>query len=134
MTFHPNEVARRGRIVRVLVTVVLGVLGSAFFRAQVLQRSQFALQSEANRLREVPLAAPRGIILDRNGEILAENLPGYAVTLLPDSIAALERTLETLAGIVPLGFVTLLGAHFRRAAGCGPQHSTDAGDCQGVLA
>ena len=51
------------------------MLGGAFFRAQVLRNQEFVLKSESNRLREVPLPGARGIIYDRNGQIIAENLP-----------------------------------------------------------
>ena len=57
------------------------MLARAFFRTQVLEHAQYSLQSETNRLREVPLPAPRGIIYDRNGEVIAENLPAYSVSI-----------------------------------------------------
>src|SRR5687767_4195585 len=78
MSFHPNEVARRSRAAAILATAVLFVLCSAFFRTQILGHKQWVLQSEENRLREVPIAAPRGVIFDRNGKIIAENVGGYA--------------------------------------------------------
>ncbi|HWC45466.1 MAG TPA: penicillin-binding protein 2, partial [Casimicrobiaceae bacterium] len=85
MSFHPNDVARRGRQASVLLLVVIGFLLSAFFRTQILRNQQWVLQSEENRLREVPLPASRGIIYDRFGKIIAENAVGYSVSLLPKS-------------------------------------------------
>jgi rod shape-determining protein MreD len=76
MSFHPNEVQRRGRTATFILTGAFVFLASAFFRTQILEHAAYNLQSETNRLREVPLPAPRGIIYDRHGAVIAENLPG----------------------------------------------------------
>ena len=81
MSFHPNEVQRRARLAAALLFLSFVFLVGSFFRTQVLQHAQYVLQSEENRLREVPLPAPRGVIYDRRGQIIAENLPGYSVSL-----------------------------------------------------
>src|SRR5512141_3374786 len=82
MSFHPNDIARRTQLSSVLLSIAYIVLLGAFFRTQVLQHQNFATQSEENRLRPIPLPAPRGIIYDRHGEIIAENLPAYSVSLI----------------------------------------------------
>ncbi len=102
MSFHPNEVARRARAVRAISALAIGALALGFFRAQVLRGDEFALQADGNRLREVPLVAPRGIILDRNGEIIAENLPGYTVSLLTPTVDSLNAALDALSRVVPI--------------------------------
>jgi penicillin-binding protein 2 len=102
VSFHPNEVARRARAVRAVLTLVIAGLGLAFFRVQVLRSSQYALQADGNRMREVPLVAPRGIIYDRNGEIIAENLPGYSVSLLSPTADSLASALDALSKLVPI--------------------------------
>lgn len=102
MSFHPNDVARRARTTGLLLTAIFVVLLGAFFRTQVLQHSRYTLQSEENRLREVPLAAPRGTIYDRRGEIIAENVPGYSVSLLAPSADSLRASLERLAPLIQL--------------------------------
>lgn len=117
MSFHPNEVARRARAVRVVLAMVMASLGLAFFRVQVLRSSQYALQADGNRMREVPLIAPRGIIYDRNGEILAENLPGYTVSLLSPTADSLRAALNALGQIVPIdeGHRNLVMRRYERA-------------------
>jgi penicillin-binding protein 2 len=103
VSYHPNELAKRGVLARVIVGLAfVGLLG-AFFRTQVLRNAQYALQSEDNRLREVPLPAPRAIIYDRAGRILAENLPGYSVSLLAPTDDSLRASLRTLSRRIPLG-------------------------------
>lgn len=92
---HP--IARRSRAqgAYVIITLFMAALGIAFFRVQILRSTTWELRAESNRLRQLPVPAPRGTIYDRNGMILADNVPGYAIILLPappDSIrAALER-------------------------------------------
>ena len=101
MSFHPNDVARRARAVRVLLVVAFVLLGGGFYRAQVLRHSQYVAQSEENRLREVPLPAPRGIIYDRTDKVIAENLPGYTVSLLASNADSLRAALRALNEIIP---------------------------------
>ncbi len=102
MSFHPNDVARRSRFVTIALFGVFVVLLSAFFRTQILQNYKYSLQSEENRLREVPLPAPRGIILDRNKQIIAENVPGYSVSILSPSADSLRASLGRLGKLITL--------------------------------
>ncbi len=102
MSFHPNALLRRARVARLVLVVSIGALGAAFFRAQVVQHDAYVVQSENTRLREVPLPGARGTIYDRRGEVIAENLPGYAVSLLSPTEDSLKAALRTLSGIVPI--------------------------------
>ena len=102
MSFHPNELQRRGRSAGILSGLALGVLLVAFFRAQVIEHAEFALQSDDNRLNEVPLPAPRGMILDRNGQVIAENIPGYTVSMLSPKADSLRAALQRLSSVLPL--------------------------------
>src|SRR6185437_4802290 len=117
VSFHPNEVARRGRVVSGGLAVLFLLLLGAFFRTQIVENSRYALQSEENRLREVPLPAPRGIIYDRHNEVLAENVPGYSVSLLSPSADSLRASLQRLAAIIPLSpdEIDLSVRRYRRA-------------------
>jgi len=102
MSHHPNDVARRATVARLLLVCGFLGFGWAFFRAQVLRNTEYLAQAEQNRFREVPLAAPRGIIYDRNGRIIAENLPGYAVSLLSPSADSLRSAMRRLSNIIPI--------------------------------
>src|SRR3989442_6299135 len=101
-SFHPHLLDRRLRVARAVVWGVLGIMVAVFFRTQILEHGKYRLQSELNRLRPIPLPAPRGIIMDRNGRILAENVPGYTVSLLPRDEYSLRVTLVRLAPFVKL--------------------------------
>jgi len=97
--FHPHLLDRRLGLARGVVWVVVGILILSFFRVQILGHGKYQLQSETNRLRPIPLPAPRGVIYDRNGRVLAENVPGYTVSLLPGPEANLRSTLARIASI-----------------------------------
>jgi len=82
--------------------LLFGVLALAFFRVQVVAGGRYEVQSQENRLRPVALPAPRGLVTDRNGVVLAENVPGYSVALIAPSVEVFRGTLERLAPLVPL--------------------------------
>ena len=105
MSHHPNEVLQRARIARAVLTLVFVALASAFFRAQVVRSEEFALQSESNRLREVPLPGARAIIYDRNKEIIAENIAGYSVSILTPKEDSLRSAMKALARVVNIDSV-----------------------------
>lgn len=117
MSFHPNDVARRSRAAGIIATIMIFLLTSAFFRTQILGNKQWVLQSEENRLREVPIAAPRGTIYDRNGKVIAENVVGYTVSVLTQSEDSLRGTLRKLAGTIPItpGQIELAVRRYRKA-------------------
>jgi penicillin-binding protein 2 len=102
MSFHPNEIVRRGRAASVIVAGVLIVLLSGFFRTQVLKNKELLLQSEGNRLRQIPLPAPRGLIYDRNGKLIADNAVGYSIALLTESEDSLRANLTRLRGTIAI--------------------------------
>ena len=89
------------------VWIVLGILILSFFRTQILGHGKYQLQSETNRLRPIPLPAPRVIIYDRNGRVLAENVPGYTVSLLPAPEANLRSTLARIAPIANIDSIDI---------------------------
>jgi penicillin-binding protein 2 len=102
MSFHPNDIAKRGRAASYLVAAVLLFLLSGFFRTQVLRHANYAMQSETNRLRELPLPAPRGVIFDRNNKVIADNVIGYSVSVLAQKEDTLRAVLQRLSGTISI--------------------------------
>jgi penicillin-binding protein 2 len=100
------EITRlRWRLVFALgfVTVLFGVLATRFVWLQVYRHEQFHAQAEDNRIAVVPVPPARGLIYDRNGVLLAENVSAYTLELAPRRIADLERTIDELAQLVEIG-------------------------------
>ena len=95
-TQHPHARRRRAQGALAIVAFLMGGLGLAFFRVQVLGSSTYMLQAESNRLRALPIPAPRGTIFDRNGRIIADNVPGYSVTVIYERRDSLDATLGRL--------------------------------------
>jgi penicillin-binding protein 2 len=117
MSFHPNDIARRTQLSSMGLAVGFVLLLGAFFRTQVLEHQTLLEQSEENRLRPIPLPAPRGIIYDRSGQIIAENLPAYAVSLIAPSEDSLRASLKVLQPTLQLTESDISAAvrRFRRA-------------------
>lgn len=100
--YRPIEQKAQARVAQVVAVLLLGVLAAALFRSQVLGSSEWLLQSEFNRLRSLTVPPPRGIIRDRAGLVLADNVAGYSISILasrPDSVLA---TLVRLRDHLPM--------------------------------
>ena len=117
MSFHPNDIARRTQLSSLVLAIGFVALLGAFFRTQVLSHQTYATQSEENRLRAIPLPAPRGIIYDRHGQIIAENLPAYSVSLITPNEDSLRAALRVLQPTLQLTDADISAAvrRFRRA-------------------
>jgi len=74
----------------------LGLL-VGYWRLQIGQHRQYVDLAERNRIRNLPVIAPRGRILDRDGRVLADNFPAFSVQLMRESAATLSP--EGVAGI-----------------------------------
>ena len=78
--------------------IILGVfliLTYGLWRLQVMQSDVYTLQAEKNRIRNVPILAPRGKILDRNGRVIVDNYPSFSALLLRDSARDLNADAGT---------------------------------------
>jgi penicillin-binding protein 2 len=100
--FTSERLRERTTITRVVLGLVFLILVGAFFRAQVVEVSGYRLQSQKNRLRQVLLLAPRGELLDRDGRVIADNVPGYTVKLFAPSADSLRAVLARLSDLVAL--------------------------------
>jgi penicillin-binding protein 2 len=88
-----------------LVVVSTAVLGSAFFRTQVIRANDFALRAEDNRLRLIPIPAPRGTIYDREGELVAETRSAYTLYLERGPVDSAVARIRKLAPYMDLDSV-----------------------------
>lgn len=85
-----------------LVIVCFGLLIGRFVYLQVYRYADFHAQAEDNRIALVPAPPARGLIFDRNGVLLAENVSAYTLELSPRRAAALDDTIAALSGIVEI--------------------------------
>lgn len=70
----------------IFLSVIFLVILARFFYLQIYLREQYLAKSERNRIREIEIKPLRGLILDRNGEILVDNRPAYSVYAIPYSV------------------------------------------------
>lgn len=85
------------------VMVVLTLfLVARFFYLQIVQHDVYATLSDNNRIQVQPLPPVRGLIYDRNGELIADNAPSFNLTVTPERVADLDETLARLDQILPL--------------------------------
>ncbi|MFO8156508.1 MAG: penicillin-binding protein 2 [Pseudomonadota bacterium] len=93
---------RRTLIAGMLVMLLLlGLLGRLFF-LQVTGHEHFATLSQANRVNIAPISPTRGLIYDRNGVLLAENVPTYSLEVIPEQVKDLDGTLARLDDLLEL--------------------------------
>ena len=85
-----------------LVVVCFVLLASRFAWLQVVRHDQLSLQAEENRIQLVPIAPTRGLIVDRHGVVIAENVSAYTLELQPGRIENLEQTMTEISGLVEI--------------------------------
>jgi len=100
--FDSYRVRERADVAQWVLVATFVLLIGAFFRTQVIQHEKFQLRAETNRLRPISLTAPRGTIFDRNGNVIAENVPGYSVKVLAPSVDSLRALLARIGRFVPI--------------------------------
>jgi penicillin-binding protein 2 len=82
----------------IVVAVVFVVLAARLWYLQVLTGTDYSISAKATQTREIKDPAQRGVIYDRDGEVLANNVPGLNVTVIPDDIP--REKVEELAKIL----------------------------------
>jgi len=79
--------------------LLLGVVIARLFQLQVVDYEHFAKRSQGNRVRIEAVPPIRGLIFDRQGRVLAENLPAYQLELIPEQVEDLDETLSRLVAL-----------------------------------
>ena len=94
----------RGRLIAAGAFVFLGfaLLAARLVWLQVFRHDELTLQAEANRIAVVPVVPNRGLIVDRNGVVLASNYSAYTLEVAPRRSADLEALIDELAQVVEI--------------------------------
>ncbi|KTD00710.1 penicillin binding protein 2 [Legionella geestiana] len=85
----------------VLVFLLTLVLIGRMFWLQIADYRRYETLSRKNQISVIPIAPPRGLIFDRNGVVLAENVPVYVLEIIPERVKNLQDTLERLKALLP---------------------------------
>lgn len=84
------------------VLLLLATLLVRFIYLQVVRHDHYQTLAESNRISIVPIVPNRGLILDRNGVVLAHNYSGYTLEITPNKTANLEATISELSTLVEI--------------------------------
>ena len=85
------------------VLIFFGLLVARFIWLQAFQHDHYAAQAEDNRISIVPVVPNRGLIVDRNGVVLARNFAAYTLEITPSKIRGdLDEVIDSLEGIVDI--------------------------------
>src|SRR5215470_12836677 len=96
---HRDDLVVRVRALAGTVVGLLVAIASGFWFVQIAQGDYYRELAENNRLRKLPIIAPRGLIFDRRGRLLVENLPSYNLILDRSRAARLDGSLAFAAGV-----------------------------------
>lgn len=93
---------RRALVGFIVASLALLVLAVWYFRLQVIEHESFRTRSEANRIKVRPIVPARGLIFDRTGRLLADNVPAYRLDLIPEQVDDIPATLTALRTVIAL--------------------------------
>ena len=80
-----------------VIVGMIALLLFGFWKLQIIDSDRYAQLAERNRVRSIPIIAPRGSMLDREGRILVDSYPSFSVLLLRDAPGQVERLLPQIA-------------------------------------
>jgi penicillin-binding protein 2 len=115
---------RRLFLARVILAAVvsimlLGVVVARLVQLQVVDHELFTEKSQGNRVRIKPVPPTRGLVFDRKGRVIAENLPAYQLELIPEQVDDIDDTLNRLAAINLIDFEDI--PRFKELSRSGPR-------------
>ncbi len=87
-------------VARILSWVMILILIGRYFQIQIIEHEIYSLKSNTNRIRKVTKNAPRGLILDRYGEILVDNYPIYVLTAIPGEMNNKKEQFNLIADYI----------------------------------
>jgi penicillin-binding protein 2 len=94
----------RARVIVATIGMLVGftLLSLRLIYLQVVKRDQYHTMAEANRISVVPVVPNRGVVYDRNGEVLAANYSAYTLEVTPSKVKNLDKVLDDLATIIEI--------------------------------
>jgi penicillin-binding protein 2 len=92
-----RSLTTRLTVMQYAVAVGFAALAIGFWIFQIAQHEKFREMAEENHLRRLPLPAPRGVLLDRDGKVLVDNQSSFNIALVREQTRDLDKTLHILA-------------------------------------
>lgn len=115
--YNLKELRKRSVVLYTFLVLLFSLVVVRLVYLQIIQGATLYVFSEKNLLKEIRVQPPRGVIYDREGKILAENLPNFALTLSPQYIkdtAALAEQIGPIVNITPPEIMTIIKKSIRQ--------------------
>src|SRR5205809_1671820 len=97
-----HQFQMRVGVAGVVVLVAFGLLAARFLYLQVLQHDVYRAKAEDNRISIVPVTPNRGLIVDRNGVVIARNYSRYTLEIFPRRARSVEGTIDELSELIEI--------------------------------
>jgi penicillin-binding protein 2 len=99
ISFQNDKRMPQGRlaVVSYIIVGMIALLLFGFWKLQIIDSDRYSQLAERNRVRSIPIIAPRGSMLDREGRVLVDNYPSFSVLLLRDAPSQVEKLLPQIA-------------------------------------
>ena len=104
---------RRYITLNAIVLIVFSILIIKFFQLQIVQYNRYKEKANINSIRAESLHAPRGSILDRNGEIIVDNAPTYVLNAQPNVIDNIDSMISIISQLIKCDS-TLLSENYKK--------------------
>jgi len=90
-------------VIALVVTIgLIVVLLIRLIDLQIVKHDAYRVLSDQNRVNIHPVPPTRGLIYDRNGELLAQNLPSYSLDIIPEQVKDMDKTIEELGKLIDI--------------------------------
>src|SRR5512138_2570895 len=97
-----RRISIRLTVLQVACVVVFAALGISFWLLQIVEHAKYEEMAENNHQRTLALRAPRGVLYDRNGQVLVENRHSFTISIVREHTKDLDRTIRMLSEVAGL--------------------------------
>src|SRR6187200_2378274 len=109
-----RRITVRLTVLQVACVVVFAALGIGFWLLQIVEHTKYEEMAANNHQRTLALRAPRGVLYDRNGQVLVENRHSFTISIVREHTKDLDRTVRMLsevAGLAPADVAAIVARH-----------------------
>src|SRR5882672_5127246 len=79
-----------------VIVGMIALLLFGFWKLQIIDSDRYSQLAERNRVRSIPIIAPRGAMLDREGRVLVDSYPSFSILLLREDMKAIEKSIPQI--------------------------------------
>jgi len=97
-----RRITTRLTVLQVACVAVFAALSISFWFLQIVEHEKFAEMAENNNQRTIALRAPRGVLYDRNGQVLVENRHSFTISIVREHTKDLDKTIRMLSQVADL--------------------------------